>query len=79
MFCTGCSCRRYTPDTNQKVILSVAISSITAKKFRNHARLRHGLKKGALSFEVEKALREAMGENNIDVFMNDKEWRLLNK
>jgi hypothetical protein len=78
-FCTGCSCRKYIADTNQKVVLSVAISSVTYKKFRNLVSLRHGYKKGALSFEVERALREAMGEKNLDVFMNDKEWKLLNK
>jgi hypothetical protein len=78
-FCMGCSCRKYSPDNKQKVILSVAISSTTYKKFRNIVSLRHGYKKGALSFEVERALREVMGEKNLDVLMNDKEWKLLIK
>lgn len=56
----------------------MAISSITYQKFRNFVSLRHGYKKGALSFEVERAIREAMGEKNLDVLMNDKEWKLLN-
>jgi hypothetical protein len=78
-FCTGCSCRKYSPNDKQKVILSVAISSITSQKFRNFVSLRHGYKKGGLSFEVERALREIMGEKNLDVLMDDKEWKLLNK
>lgn len=78
-FCTGCSCRRYTPDPKQKEIISVAIPTIITKKFRSLVGLRHGFKKGALSFEVEKALRQYMGEKNLDVLMNDKEWKLLNK
>jgi hypothetical protein len=78
-FCPGCSCRKYKPNPSQKSILSATISTITYKKFRNYVALRHGLKKGAISFEVERVLREYMGDKNLDVLMNDKEWKLLNK
>jgi hypothetical protein len=39
----------------------------------------HGFKKGGLSFEFERALRQYMGEENLDVFIDDKDWQEYNK
>jgi hypothetical protein len=68
-----CHCKKFTADPRRKEILSIAISAITAYKFKNFVTLKHGLKKGGLSFEVERALREYMGEKDLDVMINDHE------
>jgi hypothetical protein len=78
-FCLGCSCRKFRPNPDHKVTLSVTISSITNEKFRKHVGSMHGWTKGAISFEVEKALLLALGEKDLDILMNDKEWREQNK
>jgi hypothetical protein len=73
------SCKKYVPNPKQRAILSVNIPAILCERFKNHVGLKHGHKKGSLSFEVERALREYLGEKDLDVFMNDKEWQLFNK
>jgi hypothetical protein len=74
-----CDCKKYTPDPKNKVVLSVTISAVLAHKFKNYVTLMHGFKKGGLSFELERAIRQFMGEENIDVFIDDKEWQEYNK
>ena len=69
----GCNCKKYTPDPKQKAILSVTISGITMNNLKNLVLLRHGLTKGALSFEVERALKEYMSEKDLNVFVSDKQ------
>ena len=63
----------------RKIRLSVNISIECNEKFRSLVRLRHGLKQGALTFEVERALRQYLGEKDLDVLINDKEWQVFNK
>jgi hypothetical protein len=76
---TRCPCKKFTLDPERNEILSITISAITAHKFKNFVVLKHGFKKGGLSFEVERALREYMGEENLDVYINDNEWKQHNK
>jgi hypothetical protein len=42
-------------------------------KFRNLIILRHGLTQGSISFELERALHQYMGEKVLDVLINDNE------
>jgi hypothetical protein len=74
-----CHCRKFTIDPERKVIISVSLPAITAHKFKNFVTLKHGFKKGGLSFEVERALREYMGEKDLDVFTDDNEWKEFNR
>jgi hypothetical protein len=74
-----CHCKKFIPDPKNKEILSITISAITAHKFKNFVTLKHGFKKGALSFEVERALRQYMGEKDLDVFIDEKDWQEYNK
>jgi hypothetical protein len=74
-----CHCKKFTPDPKSRVILSITLSAITAHKLKNFVTLKHGFKKGALSFEVERALRQYMGEKDLDVFIDEKDWQEYNK
>jgi hypothetical protein len=74
-----CHCKKFTPDPKNKVVLSVTISAVLAHRFKNYVTLMHGFKKGGLSFEFERALRQYMGEENLDVFIDDKDWQEYNK
>jgi hypothetical protein len=74
-----CHCKKFTLNPKRKVILSITLSAITAHKFKNFVTLKHGFKKGALSFEVERALRQYMGEKDLDVFIDEKDWQEYNK
>ncbi|MGC2425598.1 MAG: hypothetical protein WA421_01070 [Nitrososphaeraceae archaeon] len=52
---------------------------MTISGFKNLVLLRHGLTKGALSLEVERALKEHMSEKDLNVFVSDKQWQEVHR
>jgi Ribbon-helix-helix domain len=78
-----CECIEFKVDTKrmlkQRVQLNISVSFECDMKLRNFTMLKHGATKGALSFEVERAIRQYLGEKDLDVLVNDKEWQVINR
>jgi len=58
-----CNKTKFVPDPKTKVIINVTLPGDLVYKFKNSVLLRHGLRKGGLSLEVEYALRRYLGED----------------
>ena len=73
-----CRCKKYVPDPRRTANLSVTLSADLLYRFKNQVMLRHGLRKGGLSLEVERALRKYLGEY-VTELMTNKEWQENNR
>jgi hypothetical protein len=78
-----CYCAEFVADKKRNLTDKMNIQGKVSRecyyKFRNLIILRHGLAPGSISFELERALRQYMGEKDLDVFIDDKDWQEYNK
>ena len=57
-----CKCQKFVPNSERSANLSVTLPADLLYRFKNHVMLRHGVRKGGLSLEVEYALRKCLGD-----------------